>query len=138
VLALNPYTKISQHPRAGRQSPNPVAGTVVGQTTAIVSFFACVAVALLLHLHLGFVFTGDEGSATIGVVVFITEESNNQVQSQRDYLPSLDISTNQAKQQNNTLHIGTHILSESNKDNTQNPAQTGSVFVALGLCLYRR
>ena len=51
-------------------------------------------------------------------------ESNNQIQSQRDYLPSLDISTNQAKQQNNTLHIGTHILSESNKDNTQNPAQT--------------
>jgi insecticidal toxin complex protein TccC len=50
--------------------------------------------------------------------------ANNQVQSQRDYLPSLDISTNQAKQQNNTLHIGTHILSESNKDNTQNPAQT--------------
>jgi hypothetical protein len=29
-------------------------------------------------------------------------ESNNQVQSQRDYLPLLDISTNQAKQQNHT------------------------------------
>jgi hypothetical protein len=40
-------------------------------------------------------------------------ESNNQVQSQRDYLPLLDTSTNQAKQQTNTLHIGTHILSES-------------------------
>jgi hypothetical protein len=34
-------------------------------------------------------------------------ESNNQLQSQRDYLPLLDISSNQAKQQNNTLHIGT-------------------------------
>jgi hypothetical protein len=32
-------------------------------------------------------------------------ESNNQVQSQKDYLPLLDISTNQAKQQTNTLHI---------------------------------
>jgi hypothetical protein len=32
-------------------------------------------------------------------------ESNNQAQSQRDYLPSLDISTNQAKQQSSTLHI---------------------------------
>jgi hypothetical protein len=36
-------------------------------------------------------------------------ESNNQVQSQRDYLPLLDTSTNQAKQQTNTLHIGTYI-----------------------------
>jgi hypothetical protein len=51
-------------------------------------------------------------------------ESNNQAQSQRNYLPSLDISTNEAKQQSNTLHIGTHILSESNKDNTQSPNQT--------------
>ena len=51
-------------------------------------------------------------------------ESNNQVQSQRDYLPLLDISSNQAKQQNNTLHIGTHILNESNQDNTQNLSQT--------------
>ena len=51
-------------------------------------------------------------------------ESNNQVQSQRDYLPLLDISTNQAKQQTNTLHIGTHILSENSKDNTQSPNQT--------------
>ncbi|CAC9439906.1 hypothetical protein [uncultured Gammaproteobacteria bacterium] len=51
-------------------------------------------------------------------------ESNNQVQSQRDYLPLLDTSTNQAKQQTNTLHIGTHILSESSKDNTQSPNQT--------------
>jgi hypothetical protein len=48
-------------------------------------------------------------------------ESNQQVQSQRDYLLSLDLSTNQAKQQTSTLHIGTHILSESSKDNTQNP-----------------
>jgi hypothetical protein len=36
-------------------------------------------------------------------------ESNHQVQSQRDYLPSLDLSINQAKQQTSTLHIGTHI-----------------------------
>jgi insecticidal toxin complex protein TccC len=28
------------------------------------------------------------------------------------------------KQQSSTLHIGTHILSESNKDNTQSPNQT--------------
>ena len=51
-------------------------------------------------------------------------ESDHQVQSQIDYLPSLDLSTNQAKQQTSTLHIGTHILSESSKDNTQNPNQT--------------
>jgi RHS repeat-associated protein len=51
-------------------------------------------------------------------------ESNHQVQSQRDYLPSLDISINQAKQQSSTLHIGTHILSESSKDNTKNSNQT--------------
>ena len=53
-------------------------------------------------------------------------ESNNQVQSQRDYLPLLDISTNQAKQQTNTLHIGTHILSENSKDNTQTRYQLAS------------
>ncbi|CAC9461735.1 hypothetical protein [uncultured Gammaproteobacteria bacterium] len=53
-------------------------------------------------------------------------ESNQQVQSQRDYLPSLDLSTNQAKQQNSTLHIGTHILSESSKDNTQTHYQLTS------------
>ncbi len=41
-------------------------------------------------------------------------ESGQQTQSQRDYLPALDISINQAKQQSRTLHIGTHILSESN------------------------
>jgi hypothetical protein len=58
-------------------------------------------------LDLSFVFASDDGSATIGVVVFVTE-----------------ISTNQAKQQSNTLHIGTHILSESSKNNTQNPNQT--------------
>ncbi|VVH64264.1 hypothetical protein BSPLISOX_2541 [uncultured Gammaproteobacteria bacterium] len=51
-------------------------------------------------------------------------KSNHQVQSQRDYLPSLDLSINQAKQQNSTLHIGTHILSESSKDNTQSANQT--------------
>jgi RHS repeat-associated protein len=51
-------------------------------------------------------------------------ESNNQAQSQRDYLPSLDLSTNQTKQQSTTLHIGTHILSESSKDNAQTPHQT--------------
>jgi insecticidal toxin complex protein TccC len=47
-------------------------------------------------------------------------ESNNQVQSQRDYLLSLDISSNRAKQQSRTTHIGTHILSETSKNNTQN------------------
>ncbi|VVH54936.1 hypothetical protein BSPCLSOX_1383, partial [uncultured Gammaproteobacteria bacterium] len=51
-------------------------------------------------------------------------ESNQQVQSQRDYLPALDISTNQTKQQSSTLHIGTHVLSENSKDNTQTPHQT--------------
>ncbi len=51
-------------------------------------------------------------------------ESNNQAQSQRDYLPSLDISINQAKQQTSALHIGTHILSETRKNNDQNPNQT--------------
>ncbi|SSC07285.1 RHS repeat domain-containing protein [bacterium endosymbiont of Bathymodiolus sp. 5 South] len=53
-------------------------------------------------------------------------ESNHQVQSQRDYLPSLDISINQAKQQSNTLHIGIHILSENSKDNTQTRYQLTS------------
>ena len=51
-------------------------------------------------------------------------ESNNQAQSQRDYLPSLELSINQAKQQTSTLHIGTHIFSETSKDNIQNPVQT--------------
>jgi insecticidal toxin complex protein TccC len=46
------------------------------------------------------------------------------VQSQRDYLPLLDLSINQAKQQTSILHIGTHILSESSKDNAQTPYQT--------------
>jgi insecticidal toxin complex protein TccC len=32
--------------------------------------------------------------------------------------------TNQAKQQTNTLHIGTYILSENSKNNTQSPNQT--------------
>jgi hypothetical protein len=66
---------------------------------------------------LGFVFTRNDGSATIGVVMFVTKglgfsvydyqgnrvrsvvEFNNQAQSQRDYLPLLDISTNETKQQ---------------------------------------
>jgi RHS repeat-associated protein len=51
-------------------------------------------------------------------------ESNQQTQSQRNYLPALDLSINQAKQQSRTLHIGTHILSESSKDNRQTPYQT--------------
>ncbi|SSC08958.1 RHS repeat domain-containing protein [bacterium endosymbiont of Bathymodiolus sp. 5 South] len=46
-------------------------------------------------------------------------ESDNQVQSQKDYLPLLDISTNQAKQTTHTLHIGTHIFSQISKNNTQ-------------------
>ncbi|CAC9646041.1 insecticidal toxin complex protein [uncultured Gammaproteobacteria bacterium] len=51
-------------------------------------------------------------------------ESDHQVQSQRDYLPALDLSINQTKQQSTTLHIGTHILSESSKDNAQTTRQT--------------
>ncbi len=46
--------------------------------------------------------------------------------SQRDCLPSLDLATKQAKQQSNTLHIDTHILSESSKDNTQTRYQLNS------------
>jgi hypothetical protein len=53
-------------------------------------------------------------------------ESDQKTQSQRDYLPSLDLSTNQAKQQSTTQHIGTHILSESNKDNAQTHYQLNS------------
>ena len=59
-----------------------------------------------------------------GKRVRIVAESSHQVRSQRDYLPSLDLSINQAKQQSTALHIGTHILSESSKDNTQSPNQT--------------
>jgi Na+-transporting NADH:ubiquinone oxidoreductase subunit NqrC len=87
-------------------------------------------------------------------------ESNHQVQSQRDRLPALDISTNQTKQQSTTLHIGTHILSKSSDPLNQGlsilPTKglgiwhrnninrccrlflfpcSGSVFVALGFCL---
>ncbi len=51
-------------------------------------------------------------------------KSNHQVQSQRDYLPALDISINQTKQQSTILHIGTHILSKSSENNTQPPHQT--------------
>jgi RHS repeat-associated protein len=39
--------------------------------TAVIYFFACVTVAFLLHLV--FVFASDNGSATIGVVVFVAE-----------------------------------------------------------------
>ncbi|MBA5248707.1 MAG: RHS repeat-associated core domain-containing protein, partial [Gammaproteobacteria bacterium] len=53
-------------------------------------------------------------------------ESNQQIQSQRDYLPSLDILTNKDKQQTNTLHIGTHILSETTKNNPQTRYQLSS------------
>ncbi|CAB5497885.1 Putative toxin subunit [Bathymodiolus thermophilus thioautotrophic gill symbiont] len=49
-------------------------------------------------------------------------ETNDQIQSQRNYLPSLDISTNQT----NTLHIGTHILSEQTKDSAQTRYQLSS------------
>ncbi|VVM27004.1 hypothetical protein BSPWISOXPB_10322 [uncultured Gammaproteobacteria bacterium] len=41
-------------------------------------------------------------------------------------MPSLDLSSNQAKQQSSTLHIGTHILSESSKDNAQTRYQLTS------------
>jgi len=53
-------------------------------------------------------------------------ESNHQVQSQKNYLPSLDILTNINNPQINTLHIGTHILSEQTKDNTQTRYQLSS------------
>ncbi|MBA5248780.1 MAG: RHS repeat-associated core domain-containing protein [Gammaproteobacteria bacterium] len=46
-------------------------------------------------------------------------EFKQTIQSQRNYLPSLDISTNENKQPTNTLHIGTHILSEITKNNAQ-------------------
>jgi hypothetical protein len=52
------------------------------------------------------------------VVIRAVIESDNQVQSQKDYLPLLDISTNQAKQTTHTLHIGTHIFSKISKNNT--------------------
>jgi insecticidal toxin complex protein TccC len=45
-------------------------------------------------------------------------------ESQRDYLPALDISINQTKQQSIILHIGTHILSKSSENNTQPTHQT--------------
>jgi insecticidal toxin complex protein TccC len=64
-------------------------------------------------------------------------ESNQQTQSQIDYLPALDISINQAKQQSTTLHIGTHILSKSSKDNTQTHYQLNShplVIINIVLC----
>jgi hypothetical protein len=57
--------------------------------------------AIVFLLHLGFVFASDNGSAAIGVVVHVYDyqgnrvrtviESSHQVQSQRDYLPALDI-----------------------------------------------
>ncbi len=45
-------------------------------------------------------------------------ESGQKKQNRRDYLPSLDILTGN-KQQANTLHIGTHILAEIDKDTIQ-------------------
>jgi hypothetical protein len=65
-------------------------------------------------LDFGFVLASNNGSAAIRVVVLIT------------CLPSLDLSSNQAKQQSSTLHIGTHILSESSKDNAQTRYQLTS------------
>ncbi|MBA5249016.1 MAG: RHS repeat-associated core domain-containing protein [Gammaproteobacteria bacterium] len=53
-------------------------------------------------------------------------ESNRQIHSQKSYLPSLDISSNETKQTTSTLHIGTHILSEISKDNTQTRYQLAS------------
>ncbi|CAB5505944.1 RHS repeat domain-containing protein [Bathymodiolus thermophilus thioautotrophic gill symbiont] len=52
-------------------------------------------------------------------------EANNQIQSQRNYLPSLGISTNQTKQ-TNTLHIGTRILNEQTKGSNQTRYQLSS------------
>ncbi|MBA5248114.1 MAG: RHS repeat-associated core domain-containing protein [Gammaproteobacteria bacterium] len=52
-------------------------------------------------------------------------ESNQKIQSQRDYLPSIDISTNN-NQPTNTLHIGTHILTETTKDARQTRYQLSS------------
>ncbi|CAB5496561.1 RHS repeat-associated core domain-containing protein [Bathymodiolus thermophilus thioautotrophic gill symbiont] len=53
-------------------------------------------------------------------------ESNHQAQSQKTYLPSLDILTNINNPQINTLHIGTHILSEQTKDSAQTRYQLSS------------
>ncbi|SGZ99442.1 insecticidal toxin complex protein [Bathymodiolus thermophilus thioautotrophic gill symbiont] len=53
-------------------------------------------------------------------------ESNHQAQSQKIYLPSLDILTNINNPQINTLHIGTHILSEQTKDSAQTRYQLSS------------
>ncbi|CAB5496568.1 RHS repeat-associated core domain-containing protein [Bathymodiolus thermophilus thioautotrophic gill symbiont] len=53
-------------------------------------------------------------------------ESNHQVQNQKTYFPSLDILTNINNPQINTLHIGTHILSEHTKDSTQTRYQLSS------------
>jgi hypothetical protein len=72
---------------------------------------------------LGFVFASNDGSAAV--------ESDHQAQSKRDYLPSLDISINQAKQQSTTLHIGTHILSETRESNTQTHYQLTSHLIHL-------
>ncbi|MBA5248952.1 MAG: RHS repeat-associated core domain-containing protein [Gammaproteobacteria bacterium] len=53
-------------------------------------------------------------------------ESNQQRQNQRDYLPSLDISTNEDKQPTNTLHITAHILTETTKDTIESRYQLSS------------
>jgi hypothetical protein len=61
-------------------------------------------------------------------------ESNQQVQSQRDYLPSLDLSINQAKQQNSTVTVAflLHLVFVFASDNGS--ATIGVVvFVAEGL-----
>jgi hypothetical protein len=70
-LNVGKYTKISESvPLLNLNMRRPrslVSGTVLTQATAVVSCFACVAVAFLLGL--GFVFAGDDGSATIGVIM---------------------------------------------------------------------
>jgi Trp operon repressor len=71
------------------------------------------------------VWVDGEGLLPITTVCLV-RESNNQAQSQRKYLPLLDLSTKQEKQQASTLHIGTHILSESSKDNAQTRYQLTS------------
>jgi hypothetical protein len=54
------------------------------QTTVVISFFTCVAVAFLLHL--GFVFTYDDGSVAIGVVVLVAEDLGFVIQASESAL----------------------------------------------------
>jgi hypothetical protein len=49
-----------------------LTGIMIYFITVVISFFTCVAVAFLLHL--GFVFTYDDGSVAIGVVVLVAED----------------------------------------------------------------